>query len=72
VSIALIDQADRDMILSIMQQLLYETGVVYEGTTQRTGCISFREREENDKDFLRIRYGNGCSCTVRYILFVNQ
>lgn len=60
----IIDTTHRTIIKNAMQTLMYAVGTESPGSTTRTACVYFRQRNDNDANFLTIQYGKGCSATV--------
>lgn len=48
-----------------MQTLMYAVGTPIEGKSSRKTCVYFRPRLSQDKSYVKIVYGTGCSATVR-------
>lgn len=48
-----------------MHTLMYAVGTPIPGQTSRRTCVYFRQREAQDRSYLRTVYGSGCSATVR-------
>ena len=48
-----------------MQRLMYDVGTPIPGQTLRRTCVYFRPKQSQDRSYVRVIYGNGCSATVR-------
>ncbi|CAF1530357.1 unnamed protein product, partial [Didymodactylos carnosus] len=58
------DPKDQQMIKDAMQKLVWEVATVESGKDTRKACVYFRPREANDKTYLIVEYGQGCSAHV--------
>ena len=54
----------RTLILKAMHTLMYAVGTPIRGEQSRKACVYFRPRQQNDRIYVRIVYGGGCSATV--------
>ena len=55
----------RNTILKAMQTMMYAVGTPIPGKSSRKTCIYFRPKQSQDKTYVQIGYGKGCSSTVR-------
>ncbi len=59
-----IDANDQKTITTAINQLMYDVGTGIPGQVGRKVCVFFRPAETDDREILKIRYGNGCSASV--------
>lgn len=60
----IIDVQDRQLIITAMNQLMYDVGTPVPNEATREICVFFRPARSSDTDVLKVLYGNGCSATV--------
>ncbi|CAF2623708.1 unnamed protein product [Rotaria sp. Silwood2] len=63
---AITDANDRTTIKNAMNKLMFDVGTSVPGQIARQTCVVFRPAQTDDKEILKIQYGNGCSATIGY------
>lgn len=52
------------MIEAAMRSIEAATSTPIQGSTSRKPCVTFRPKLANDRVFVKIQYGTGCSASV--------
>lgn len=70
--ICFVASTNQNIIRNAMQRMMYDVGTPIPGQTSRRTCVYFRPKQSQDRSYVRVIYGDGCSGTVRENILLNR